>query len=413
MGRSFGYAAYRALSRRKTLAEPDRRPDRPAGELVWMHAETPERVAALCDLATRLRALRPDTQLLLTIQPGAAPAVPADPCAAVDHVEPLDEDHPDAAARFLEHWAPDLCLWAGAGLRFNLIVTASERGVPLMLVDIDGTALRAQAPGWLRGPQRSALTCFEAIMAIDKTTGAQLRKLGVPAPRIEVTGPLRAGVTPPPCSDEAVAETTKTLAGRPVWLAAHLPAAEADAVLAAHRQAVRLSHRLLLVLHPANLDEISEIDAAVRASGLRAVGDSGAETLDENTQLLTVTDPQALGLWYRIAQLCFLGGSFSGATSMPNPMHPAALGAAVLYGPAGRTLHSEAQSRLTKAGAARRVSDAETLAQAVVDLIAPDRVAEMALAGWEVVTEGAEMADRVLERMQDMLDLARVAHARS
>lgn len=413
MGRSVSYAAYRALSRRKSLSGSVAYAPRPTGELVWMHAASAARFDALCDLAIRLKSVRPDVRVLLTLPPDASPPKGFDTREGIDCIAQLDEDHPEAARRFLDHWQPDLCLWTGGNLGFNLIVASSAQGIPLILLDITSEALKTQALGWLRGPQKRVLGCFQAVLAADKATAAHLRKLGVSASRIEVTGPLRAGVTPPSCRDEVVAESTRQLSGRPVWLAAHLPQQEAQAILAAHRQAVRLSHRLLLIIHPASDDQAAAIADAVRASALRAVVGTSADTIDENTQVLVAEDCEELGLWYRVAPLSFMGGTFSGATTTPNPMHAAALGSAVLYGPRAAPDHAEAFERLTRAGAARMVHDSEALGQATVHLIAPDQAAEMALAGWEVVTEGAELADQVLERVQDLLDAARVAHARS
>lgn len=413
MGRSFSYAAYRALSRRKPLSVAPELPPRPAGELVWLHAADALRMDALRDLSSRLKQLRPEVVTLMTLTDPRAAQRAGAPVDGVDVFWGLEDDHPDAARRFLEHWQPDLCLWAGGKLSFNLIVATSEAGVPSLLLDIDASELKEGAVGWLRGPQRRALACFDAVLAADTETKGLLRKLGVSASRIEVSGPLRAGVMPPPCPDETVAETTKLLAGRPVWLAAHLPAAEASTILEAHRYAVRLSHRLLLVVQPDCPESHAEIAAVARTSGLRVASGNSGDPVDENIQVLIASDPEELGLWYRVAPLTLLGGTFGDAAGAPNPMDAAALGSAVLYGPAADPGHAEAFARLTEAGAARMIRDADTLGQAVVHLIAPDRVAEMALAGWQVVTEGAALADHVLERVQDMLDMRRVAHARA
>lgn len=124
---------------------------------------------------------------------------------------------------------------------------------------------------------------------------------------------------------------------------------------------------------------------------------------DENTQVLLVSDDSELGLWYRLSPLCFLGGSLAGKTGGQSPMMAAALGSAILYGPnVGR--HLESYSRLVAAGAARIVKDMESLSAAVSHLIAPDRAAAMAHAGWNVVSAGAETADLMLSQVNEWLD---------
>jgi 3-deoxy-D-manno-octulosonic-acid transferase len=74
-----------------------------------------------------------------------------------------------------------------------------------------------------------------------------------------------------------------------------------------------------------------------------------------------------------------------------------------LHGP-GLGTHHAAYKRLHDAGAALEVDGVEGLAQGVLSLSAPDRAAEMALAGWDIVTEGAGMTDHLLELIQDLLD---------
>ncbi len=66
--------------------------------------------------------------------------------------------------------------------------------------------------------------------------------------------------------------------------------------------------------------------------------------------------------------------------------------------------HLDAYSRLAAAGAARIVKDADGLGSAVLRLIAPDLAASMAHSGWEVVSEGAEVIDSVIDLVQSALD---------
>ncbi|MEE4187797.1 MAG: 3-deoxy-D-manno-octulosonic acid transferase, partial [Roseobacter sp.] len=55
-------------------------------------------------------------------------------------------------------------------------------------------------------------------------------------------------------------------------------------------------------------------------------------------------------------------------------------------------------------GAARIIKDGATLSTAVTRLIAPDQAAAMAHAGWDVVSQGAELTDRVTGLVQAVLD---------
>ncbi len=48
--------------------------------------------------------------------------------------------------------------------------------------------------------------------------------------------------------------------------------------------------------------------------------------------------------------------------------------------------------------------DVDTLTAAVSQLSAPDRAAQMAMAAWEIATEGADVTDRITSLVHDALD---------
>jgi 3-deoxy-D-manno-octulosonic-acid transferase len=124
---------------------------------------------------------------------------------------------------------------------------------------------------------------------------------------------------------------------------------------------------------------------------------------DETTQVMVADDPGDRGLFFRVAPVSFLGSSLVSGHGGCDPFEAAALGSAVLYGPKVRNF-LPSYGRLATAGAARIVNDAGALGNAVSRLIAPDQAATMAHAGWDVISEGAELADRVIEMVQDRLD---------
>jgi 3-deoxy-D-manno-octulosonic-acid transferase len=86
-----------------------------------------------------------------------------------------------------------------------------------------------------------------------------------------------------------------------------------------------------------------------------------------------------------------------------NPFEPAALGSAILHGPYV-TNFVDIYQRLTEARAARLVSAPQTLAEAVDDLLSPDRAAAMAHAAWEAVSAGADVTERAKTVLLDKLD---------
>ena len=123
----------------------------------------------------------------------------------------------------------------------------------------------------------------------------------------------------------------------------------------------------------------------------------------ESAQILFADLPDETGLWYSLASVSFLGQSLDPAGRGQDPYEAAAHGSAVLYGP---NVHGylRSYSRLASAGAARMIADAEALATSVSRLTSPDQAARMAMAAWDVVTQGAESMDRIMVLVNDALD---------
>lgn len=401
--RPFSLSAYLALTRareRPTLAATSW-PERPQGALLWLHADTLERTRILLSLSDRLTAQRDATNIVVTCD---ALRGDTDKLEGREVFAPPQETLSEIQ-RFLRHWSPDVALWAGNGLRPALIHQAHRDGCRLFLADARDAVWRQPGKRWLPDASTAALGLFETIYCTDEEAARRLRRMGVPDRRIETTGALQRENLPLPCPDALHEEIAGILAGRPVWLCAHVQRCEADAVLRAHRRASRLAHRLLLVVVPDHPEEEAEISEMAQDIGLRVARWENGEMPDENTQVLLTRDDAELGLWYRLAPLCFLGGSLFGNSGGHDPMMAAALGAAVLYGPQVGN-HLSVYSQLVEAGAARIVKDMDSLSTAVTHLIAPDRAAAMAHAGWEVISAGAETNDRILARIGECLDSA-------
>jgi 3-deoxy-D-manno-octulosonic-acid transferase len=127
------------------------------------------------------------------------------------------------------------------------------------------------------------------------------------------------------------------------------------------------------------------------------------EEPEPETEVYIVDNPQEFGLWYRLAPVSFLGGTLAGQGALRNPLEAAALGSAILHGP--RTgVHGAAFGRLGAARAARAVASGNDLAEALGDLLAPDKAAKLAHAAWAVVSDGAEATERVLGLIRRLAD---------
>lgn len=383
--------------------QPPDPPDtpRPPGELIWGHATDATRAAALCQIVERLSHVRPGAKLLLTTAPDVELSDPRKP-GGMHQV--LSSDTVVAADNFLDHWAPDICLWTGGDLRPALLHHADARGIPLFLLDAEEDQLTHSSWRWFPDLPRSLMDMFAQIHVQNEDTARALRRIGVSDADIIVTSTLRPEAVPMPYDEREREDMANTLRGHPLWLAANLHVDELDIVLEARRVISRLSHRSVLVIVPNEPADFDTMRARIAQMDIPYVTWPDGQMPQDTTQIILADSRDDLGLWYRLAPISFLGQSLYPGMEGCNPNEAAVHGTAILYGPNIRRYMSE-YSRFAEARAARIIRNAETLAAAVQSLIAPDQAATMVHAAWDVASQGAEVTDRILDLLQDTLDL--------
>lgn len=366
---------------------------------MWVHATTPERYQALCDIGRRLKTLRPDLSVLASWEPGLrlTGTVGCD-----IPIGPLPEDTLAEARGFLNHWRPDACIWTGPPARRVLLRQMRERSTGLLLADLLEDEMPNRTSRWLPDQRRRLLDGLTCILTPSKSVQARLTRIGLPAERVQLAGKLRVSAIPPGCNDEELSAMQQTLGSRPVWLAAHTKLSELPRILDAHRGALRLLHRLLLVVALEDGADLAAARRQLQNSGLYfADWEDGGEPEDLTQVLLAGSED--LGLWYRLSPAALIASSLDPMAQGQSPLDAAALGSALLHGP-GIHAYRDLYERLAAAGAAQPVLTQSDLTDAVIALSAPDKAAEMALAGWQSVTESAATADMLLEKVQTLLN---------
>ncbi len=381
MPASLGLTLYNLGQRREPGAEVVR-PIRPAGRLVWLHAPGEAAAPAMVALAHRL-VEEDGVAVVLT-----CPRVLAVRAGVIAQAPPPDTP-PDVRV-FLDHWRPEVAVMAEGELRPVAVNETAERGIPLLLVNGRTPAFLRERDGWYPGLMRQVLARFRHVAAVDEASARAFRKAGAALSAVAVTGRMEEESPVLSCLEAERSALAKLLAARPVWLAAGVPEVEEAALIQAHRMAQQHSHRLLLIVLPADPARAQVLAPAWEAEGWAVAQRSLEEEPDADIDVFLVDNPAEYGLWYRLSPVTFLGGSLMGKGPTRDPMEAAALGSAILHGP--RTGgYGAAFGRLGAARATRAVASAHDLGEALGDLLAPDRVARLAQAAWAVASDGAEV----------------------
>ncbi|MEM9797197.1 MAG: 3-deoxy-D-manno-octulosonic acid transferase [Pseudomonadota bacterium] len=375
---------------------------RPDGALMWLHGASVGETVSLLEMIRRMGEERQDLSFLLTSGTATSARVLGDrlPERTIHQFLPLDVG--PWVRRFLDHWRPDLAVLAEGEIWPTLLHETHARNIPIALINARMTERAHGRWKWARGAARSLLDRVSCVQAQERETADRLLDLGLDPSRLEVTGTLKEGSAALPHDEAERDRLAKGLAGRPCWLAASTHEGEDMAMVAAHRQAQRSWHRLLLVIAPRHPERGDAIEAALLQDGWKVARRSRGDALLADTQVYLADTIGEMGLWYRLCPVSFLGGSLV-SVGGHNPFEPAALGSAILHGPHVQNF-ADIYGRLREAQAARQVDDPKDLGTALTEVLEPDTTARMAHEAWQVCSEGSDVTDRAMDLLFSMLD---------
>lgn len=360
-----------------------------AGPAIVVHV-APEADHAERQVLRRMVTLRPDLRIIRLPTPAAGLADPG--------------DDPALMRQLLDTARPQALLLLGAGLPVALIAAAAEREIPVILAEARLDPQRS-ASGWnlRQALRRQMLRGMARVLVTDPASEAAALRIGVPRERLDMTGPVTDIREPLHCSEAEREALADLMDGRHAWFAAGLPPSEEQAVLAAHEAVLHHSHRALLILAPGDPGRAPALAERAEAMGMVVAQRALDEEPEPEIQVLLTEGMTEMGLWYRLAPVSYMGGTLSGdLAATRHPFEAAALGSAVVHGPR-IDQHPTEWQQLDRAGAARAVSGAEGLAQAMVDLTSAELAATLAHNAWSVSTGGADVAIRIADRLFEAL----------
>lgn len=302
--------------------------ERPDGPVIWVHGASVGELVAAFPLIEQIRAR--DFGVVVTSGTVASAALAAArlPAGVVHQFVPLDT--PAFTARFLDHWRPDLALFVESDLWPNMVISSSQRGIPMILVN--GRLSERSFNRWryLPGTIEALLRRFDLCLVRSIEDAERFGTLG--ALRITTTGNLKLDAPALDVDQAKLSRLKHAVAGRPTVAAASTHPGEEAAIIDAHRRLKSGFPGLLTVIAPRHPERGPEIVDIAKRAGLMAVLRSRGHVPMRMTDIYICDTIGELGLVYRLAPIVFMGGSLV-THGGQNPIEPIKLGAAVLHGP--------------------------------------------------------------------------------
>lgn len=337
---------------------------RPSGSLVWLHGASVGESIALLPLVDALRAR--DMQIVLTTGTVTSANLMETrlPPGAIHQYAPLDA--PQFVRRFLDHWQPDLVLFAESELWPNILMETAERRIPIALVN--ARLSERSAKRWKKLPSTiaSLLRRIDVTLAQSPDDAARFTDLG--APRVFNAGNLKYDVPALPCDPLELSTIKTRIGGRPTWVAASTHAGEEEIAISVHQRVAQRRSGLSTIIVPRHPERGEAIAALAAARGITVHLRSRGENVGEQGGIYIADTIGELGLFYRASNIVFIGRSLVKHGGQ-NPIEPAKLGNAILHGP-NVSNFADVYRELDRAGGALEIESEDVLAAALEDMFA-------------------------------------------
>lgn len=377
---------------------------RPEGPLIWLHAASVGEAQSALILIDHLLLTAPEAHILLTTgtRTSADSVGQKLPARCIHQYIPLD--HPLWVARFMDHWQPNLALWMESELWPNLIIELSAREIPAALVNARLSPQSYKRWKWFPGSAEAILSAFSAVLTQTAADMTRYRDLG--ANNVTVTDNLKYSARALPADETAFKTLAAQTAGRRTWVYASTHAGEE--VMAGRLHGILKNNwpELLTILVPRHPARGAEIEASLKAEGLKTHrrSEGGTESIDPATDIYIADTMGELGLFYRLAPIACIGRTFSlDGGGGHNPLEAAQLGCAVLHGPKVQNL-ADLFEDMHKADAAITLTDEHHFLTVLQDLLEkPEVLAHMRKKARDFSATKTGVVNRVMDALAPLL----------
>jgi 3-deoxy-D-manno-octulosonic-acid transferase len=379
----------------------EKQPSRNAGSVIWIHALSVGEVNAAQSLIRRIIALKEKFTIYLSVST----------LSGYQTAARLFSDKPVYLTYFPYDWLwsvrrvakkiqPDLVILVETDIWPNFLREMNRCLVPVCLANV---RLSDRTWTWCRrlaGTAETLFSCFAFIGVQSERDYNRFLRMGIKANRLCVTGNIKFDVPHPSDNYNSVSILEAALKRAPqvqVIVAGSTHEGEEEVLIDILQQAKKQYPQLLMIIAPRDPGRAGRVLKSAVTRGVR--GQPLSMVLPtENVlppDLLVVDCFGVLSVLYRLADICFIGGSLA-AQGGHNPIEPAIWGKPIVFGPDMRDFRQIA-AWLIKGEGALQVNTVDEL-QAMLMLLLEDtnRAKKMGLKARQVYHRHQGAVERTL-----------------
>ncbi|GBR53306.1 3-deoxy-D-manno-octulosonic-acid transferase [Neokomagataea thailandica NBRC 106555] len=295
---------------------------------LWIHAASVGETLCARPLLDALLATDPALPILFTTATVTGGAILAQHPAFGTRIthQFIPHDVPRWTKRFLDRWTPSGAVFVESELWPGIVTELSRRHIPIMVVN--GRLSDRSARRWQRWQRftRSLFSRLEWVAARGEEDAAHFKTLGVR--KVYNHGDLKRDAAPLPYDHAEFLRLRDLIGERPVFVAASTHAGEEEIILQAAERARATRPDLLTILVPRHPNRGAELSKRFALPSRQ-----NGQDPDAKMPVFMADTLGELGLFYRLASMCFVGHSLLPPGGGHNPFEPLRLGVPTATGP--------------------------------------------------------------------------------
>lgn len=379
---------------------------RPAGPLIWVHVASVGEAQSMLSLIELILKQQPAVSILVTSITTTSAQLLEKRLPPRSFHQFVPVDHPHWVRRFLDHWQPDLVLWAESELWPNVLTLLKKRNMPVALLNAHMSG--KSFTNWSKVPRlaEDMLAVFMVILAQTPEDAAFYTQLG--GRSVVVADNIKYSAAPLPYDETELDALRETIGDRPMWLYASTHDGEEDLACQTHLALLQHFPDLLTIIaprHPARRDDIAKI---IRDHDLSYQLRGPEKNPPTHADQVYIADTMGeLGLFYRLAPVACIGRSFSNdGGGGHNPIEAAILDCAVLHGPHVQNLE-RIYAEMAETGAAIALDKPDALPAALAGLLdSPEALKNLQDLGYAFACRKTKILNSIIRELEPAFMLA-------
>lgn len=303
---------------------------RPDGFLIWCHAASVGEAASLLALIDKIRERSPDTSILITTGTvTSARMLEGRLPKGVTH-QYIPVDRVPYVRSFIRHWQPNLVLWVESELWPNMLERVRKAQTPAVL--LNGRMSDKSFRQWYRFRSWAKEILGTFNLCLTQTEDERGRFVALGAKPVRCIGNLKYAAEALPVDKDKLRALRAMIGARQNWVMASTHRGEEEIAADVHKQLKNKHPGILTIIVPRHAVRGDEIESRLKSLGFSVARRSKNESVSSAIDIYLADTMSELGLFFRLSPIVAMGGSFA-ATGGHNPIEPAQLERALIFGP--------------------------------------------------------------------------------